>query len=192
MRLGLDGSLSIVNGTKVQVAGSADPRQVHFRGLVGEALDGAYRRATVLLGDRFEAEDAVHDAAERAWRAWGTLREADRFDAWFARILLNVCRDRLRRRRRIARVEVHDTVDGADSAAAASLTRIGERQHMHDALQALNADERIVIVLRFDADLTVPEIARLTGAPEGTIKARLHRALGKLRSELALEQEAVS
>jgi RNA polymerase sigma-70 factor (ECF subfamily) len=185
VRLGPDGSLSIVDGRKVVVAVPADARRARFTDLVGGALDGAYRRAAVLLGDRFEAEDAVHDAAERAWRAWSSLRETDRFDAWFARIVLNVCRDRLRRRRRIARVEVRNAVDDVDAVAAASLAGVGERLRMHDALAVLTADERIAIVLRYEADLTVPEVARLAGAPEGTIKARLHRAHAKLR--LALE-----
>jgi RNA polymerase sigma-70 factor (ECF subfamily) len=45
-------------------------------------------------------------------------------------------------------------------------------------------DERIVVVLRFEADLTVPSIATLTGVPEGTVKSRLHHALRKLRGSL--------
>jgi RNA polymerase sigma-70 factor (ECF subfamily) len=45
-------------------------------------------------------------------------------------------------------------------------------------------DERIVIVLRYEADLTVPSIANLTGVPEGTVKSRLHHALRKLRRSL--------
>jgi hypothetical protein len=41
--------------------------------------------ATVILGDPVEAEDATHDAAVRAWERWGSLRDPDRFDAWFGR-----------------------------------------------------------------------------------------------------------
>jgi RNA polymerase sigma-70 factor (ECF subfamily) len=55
--------------------------------------------AAVILGDPVEAEDATHDAALRAWERWGSLRDPDRFDAWFGRIVVNECRDRLRRRR---------------------------------------------------------------------------------------------
>ena len=72
-----------------------------FAGLVDRrALDHAYRFATLMLGDRGDAEDATHDAALTAWRRFGDLRERDRFEAWFGRILHNVCRDRLRARRR--------------------------------------------------------------------------------------------
>ena len=153
--------------------------------LLDASLDGAYRRATVILSNRFEAEDAVHDAAERAWRASGSLRDPDQFAAWFARILLNVCRDRLRQRRRVAIVMVPgDLPDVEDPSPALRVGSIGERARMIDALEVLSADERIAVVLRYEADLTVPSIARLIGAPEGTVKARLHHALRKLRRQL--------
>src|SRR3954469_19623890 len=64
------------------------------------ALDRAYRYATLVLGSRSDAEDATHDAALAAWRRFGDLRDPDRFDAWFGRILVNSCRDQLRGRRR--------------------------------------------------------------------------------------------
>jgi RNA polymerase sigma-70 factor (ECF subfamily) len=160
-----------------------------FRARVGGSLDAAYRRAAVLLGNRFEAEDAVHDAAERAWRSWGSLRDETQFDAWFGRILINVCRDRLRKRRRVAVIEVREAVDATDQTAERHVNVVGERARIVDMLAALSADERIVIALRYEADLTIPEIARLIGAPEGTVKSRLHHAIQKLRERLQTEDE---
>jgi len=52
-----------------------------------------------ILGNAADAEDAVQEAVVRAWRAWRGLREAERFEPWFDRIVVNVCRDRLKRRR---------------------------------------------------------------------------------------------
>jgi RNA polymerase sigma-70 factor (ECF subfamily) len=179
-----------VDVTGARVESIPVDRAAAFRALVGAALDDAYRRAAVLLANRIEAEDAVHDAAERAWRQWGSLRDPARFDAWFARILVNVCRDRLRRRRRVALVEVRDDASGMiDAASGAALGRIDDRSRILDALATLSADERIAIVLRYEADLTVPAIAALTGAPEGTIKARLHHGLRKLKARLGEDDE---
>ena len=153
-----------------------------FRSLLDEHLDAVYVRATVLLGNRFEAEDAVHDAAERAWQRWSSLNDRERFEAWFGRILLNVCRDRLRRRRRVAVIET-ELVDGGDSPLATDTAQgTAERDRVRRLLDALTADERIVVVLRFESDLTVPAIAALLGVPEGTVKSRLHRALNRLRA----------
>lgn len=171
-----------------RVAPRASDRAVAFRALVGGALDGAYRRAAVLLGNRFEAEDAVHDAAERAWRSWGSLRDSTQFEAWFGRILVNVCRDRLRKRRRVAVIEVRTTgADDVDQHSAVYMADAADRVQILDLLAGLSADERVAVVLRYDADLTVPQIARLIGAREGTVKSRLHHALRKLRARLGQE-----
>ncbi len=146
-------------------------------------LDAVYVRASVVLGNRFEAEDAVHDAAERAWRRWGSLKDQDRFEAWFGRILLNVCRDRLRRRRRVQTIETA-LVEAGESAVIGDPARVSdERDRVRRLLDQLSADERIAVILRFESDLTVPAIADLLGVPEGTVKSRLHRALRKLRAE---------
>lgn len=159
-----------------------DARSRQFRRLVDGALDGAYSRAAVILGDRFEAEDAVHDAAEKAWLHWGDLRSEDRFEAWFGRILVNTCRDRLRKRRRVRAIEVRDEV--AEPRQSPGLDAVDSRDRLRRALAGLSPDERIAVVLRYEADLTVPAIARMTGAPEGTIKSRLHHALRRLRDAL--------
>lgn len=190
MHVGPDGSLRIVDVPGAKIAAAPVDRASAFRTLVDAALDDAYRRAAVLLANRIEAEDAVHDAAERAWRSWGSLRDPAQFEAWFGRILLNVCRDRLRRRRRVALVEVRDDATGvADAASALALGRIDDRSRILDALSELSADERIAVVLRYESDLTVPAIAALVGAPEGTIKARLHHGLRRLRARLGEEDD---
>jgi RNA polymerase sigma-70 factor (ECF subfamily) len=160
-------------------------RESAFRELVSKELDHSYRRAAVILGDRFEAEDAVHDAAERACRHWPELRDPARFDAWFGRILVNACRDRLRRQRRVRAIEVvREPAEGEHPTAPDATEAVGLWSAVRDAFRALSADEQIVIALRYDEDLTVPVIARLVGIAEGTVKSRLHNALRKLRAAI--------
>jgi RNA polymerase sigma-70 factor (ECF subfamily) len=77
-----------------------DPAQARFLEFASAELDRAYRLAGLLLADASEAQDATQDALVRAWRSSGSLRDAASFQAWFDRILVNVCRDRLRRERR--------------------------------------------------------------------------------------------
>lgn len=59
---------------------TADDRAIAFRRLVDRHLDDAYRLAAIILGDRVEAEDAVHDAVIAAWRAFASLRDPASFD----------------------------------------------------------------------------------------------------------------
>jgi DNA-directed RNA polymerase specialized sigma24 family protein len=74
-------------------------REAAFGRSVSRELAGAYRTAAVLLGDPAEAEDATQDALVRAWLRWDQVKDPERIGAWIGRILINVCRDRLRARR---------------------------------------------------------------------------------------------
>ena len=80
---------------------SQETREQAFRRLTQSRMDRLYRLAAVLLSDAAEAEDAVHEAAVNAWTRWSQLRDESRFDPWMERIVVNVCRDRLRQRRRL-------------------------------------------------------------------------------------------
>ena len=164
---------------------TADSRAETFRRLVDRQLDRSYRLAAVILDDRIEAEDAVHDAAIAAWRGFPDLRDPDRFDAWFRRILVNGCRDRLRERARRRVVDVGRELSDADHPRVADASEgAAARDALAHAMDALGPDEQVVVVLRFHADLTVPAIAVALGIPEGTVKSRLHHALGRLRAAL--------
>jgi RNA polymerase sigma factor (sigma-70 family) len=152
------------------------------------ALDRAYRYATLVLGSRSDAEDATHDAALTAWRRFGDLRDRDRFDAWFGRILVNTCRDQLRARRRtpLSLDEEPSPETGRTfrnpRVTADETNAIAVRDSLATALKALSPEHREVVVLRFYLDLTVDEIAARTGTPAGTVKSRLHHALRRLRT----------
>lgn len=160
---------------------ASDEATEAFRLMTARHLDKAYRLACAILGDAGEAEDATQDAFASAWRNRGTLRDTDKLEAWLGRILVNACRDRLRRRSR-SRVQSLDlsslpfVADGSDAASS--------RDELSRALARLDPDHRIVVILRFWADLTVEEIARRVGVAEGTVKSRLHYSMQQLRDAL--------
>ena len=151
-----------------------------FDRLTDRQLDASYRLASLILGDTTEAEDAVHDALVSAWRNWGSLREPDRFDAWFGRIVTNACRDRVRRRR-LAPIAVSVL---PERPAPDELSRLLDRDVLRQALHALDIDQHIAVVLRYFEDLTVDEIAARLGERSGTVKSRLHYGLRALRAAI--------
>lgn len=157
-------------------------RAAAFESLVADRLDATYRLARLILRDAQEAEDATHDAFVRAWRDFARLRDPDRFDAWFGRILVNACRDRLRRRGR----RRDDELDRAAEIAAPhdAHRQVDDRDELDRAFRALNADQRIALVLRFYSDLPVEQVARAVGSPVGTVRSRLHYGLRELRRSL--------
>jgi RNA polymerase sigma-70 factor (ECF subfamily) len=165
------GHMTLVGGGKVDA----------FAELTTRHLDQAYRLAWAILGNDQEAQDATQDALTVAWRERRRLRDPDKLEAWFSRILINRCRDLLRSRAR-SRVQPLDLARlpwvADDSQAAVNRDELGR------ALESLNPDQRIVVVLRFWADLTVDDIADRLGVPAGTVKSRLHNSLHALRATL--------
>lgn len=158
-----------------------DPRAIAFRRLTATRLASFYRLSTVILGNRLEAEDATHDAAVRAWERWDSLRDPGRFDAWFQRILVNECRDRLRRRLRRP-VSVPFPAEYATESVADDNDVAGERGALAQAVAELEPDQRIVVVLHFYLGLSAEQIAERTGTRAGTVRSRLHYALRALRA----------
>ena len=160
-------------------ASSSTQREAAFRRLAEVQLEASYQLANAILGDRSDARDAVHDAFIRAWQSWPSLRDPERFEWWFKRIVVNTCRNRLRdgARRRHA-----DLVDQAWLASADHSPRSTERIVVEQALASLKADDRVVLALRYYRDLQLAEIAELLGVPTGTVKSRLNAAHGRLRA----------
>ncbi|HEX5823586.1 MAG TPA: RNA polymerase sigma factor [Candidatus Limnocylindrales bacterium] len=160
-------------------------RRERFLGAARPALDRAYRMAGLLLASSHEAEDAVQDALAIAWQSFDGLRDSTRFGPWFDRIVVNGCRDRLRRRGTVRFIPLAPDVDPAGRDPFQAFL---ERDAILAGLDRLTADERIVVVLRFWADLPLDEIAERLEWPLGTVKSRLHRALGRLRVTLVGER----
>ena len=171
-------------GTLTGQAETGNPGTTWFRTVGRHEIDRAYRLAGFILGDAREAEDATQDALARAWRQRSSLRSLDSAQAWFDRILVNICRDRLRQRR--PRVRWAAAIDEASpSPAADPFAAFLARDAVLRAMSGLPVDQRIVLVLRYWADLPIDSIADRLGIPVGTVKSRLHYALRQLRATLA-------
>ncbi len=166
--------------------GPEDIRARTFAALVDRpALDRTYRIARLILGDPSEAEDATNDAALTAWRRFSELREPARFEAWFGRILVNACRDRLRARRRLpVSIEANRVSPLGDPFSADPADTLARQDVLRTAIRSLSPEHREVVVLRYYADLSVEQIAQRTGTRAGTVKSRLHYALRRLRDEV--------
>ena len=163
-----------------QAAEPALPVVERLRGMSPLELNRAYRIAGLLLGNAQDAEDVTQDALLRAWRSAASQRDPARFDAWFDRILVNACRDRLRRRSRIRFVDI----EGHPSLASADPFRdLLERDDVLRRLSGLDDDLRLVVVLHYWGGLRLEDVAERVGWPVGTVKSRLNRALTRLREQ---------
>lgn len=141
--------------------------------------------ARLILRDSELARDAVQEALVRAWRDLPGLREPERFDAWLHRLTVRACIDAARvHRRRVVEVELTPDIDEPVSDDSAVFA---DRDLIDQALGRLEPAQRVILVLRYYLDLTVPETADVLGIPVGTAKSRLNRSLEALRGAIAAD-----
>jgi RNA polymerase sigma-70 factor, ECF subfamily len=147
----------------------------------------AYR----VIGREEDARDVCQETFLRAFRALSGFRGQAKFSSWLYRIALNLCRDWIRRERRVPIVDTED-VDVADlevdRVGSESIEDVVARKHLahlvERAMARLPAEQRTAIVLKEYHGLTFQEIAELVGCPLSTVKTRLYQGLSVLRREL--------
>ncbi len=163
-------------------------RDDEFERLYAEEAQGLYGYLAYRTGDRALAQDLLADVFERA------LRARRRYDprkgsarTWLYAIAGNLLVDHARRQAAGARA-VERAGPSPESELDRRIEALPERDALAHALATLSDEEREAVALRFGADLTVPEMAALTGEPLTTVEGRLYRALRKLRTALDPER----
>lgn len=150
-------------------------------------------------GDRHLAEDLMQDTFVRMVEHLDRYEESGKFTAWLFRIAANRVRDWARRRQHGERVGGLTTADDPDAAATvdrpvehppdADLLRGEQVRRLERCVHDLAEEDRQVILLRHYSGLSFREIAGIVDAPLGTVLARSHRALAKLRERMGGESE---
>jgi len=146
-----------------------------------------------LCGQRALAEEWLQEAFTRVWLAAGRHDPArGRVKPWIYAIALNTARSDLsRKRHRTPHVSLEATeldlpdAGGGERSVASRLDAERRSSALAKALHELPDYLREVVVLRCSRELSFAEIAEVTGAPQGTLKSRFHRAVAALREALA-------
>ena len=153
-----------------------------FASLARGAGDRLLAIAFRILRDLGQAEDAVQQTLVIAWRELPGLREAERFDGWLYRLLVNACyREARRGRRWAANVRVLSVDEPARSDDYVSVV---QRDQLDRGFRRLPPEQRAVFVFHHHLGLSLSEIAEQLGIPLGTVKSRMHYATNSLRASL--------
>ena len=140
-----------------------------------EGLRGAlYRTAYLYLGSEAYALDAVDEAVYKALISLGKLRQPEYFSTWMTRILINECKNELKRRKREIAVDV---------LPETALERF-DALPLKEAILRLPPELKQPVILRCFAGYTTVETAQILGEKQGTVASRLRRAMRLLRLEL--------
>ncbi len=141
-----------------------------------EGYAQSFRTACLIVGNRADAEEAVQEAYLRVWRFRASLPAGADFRRWLYRVVVNTCNSKLR-----TEIPHRDRRSDADdlSALPGRGDPHADADRSHDvvaALRDLPPHLRVVVVLRYYADLSEREIATAIGRAPGTVKSRLHEA----------------
>ena len=155
-----------------------------FDELVRRHQRAALQVATAVAGSS-RAADAAQEGFVRAFRKLHQFDDTrGAFRPWLLRIVANAARNELRRLDRHRRIDMTVAalaVAGPEDDPGAALAR---RQALGAAMASLSADDRLVLGLRWWAELTEAEMADVLDVAPGTVKSRLSRAMARLRAEL--------
>jgi RNA polymerase sigma-70 factor, ECF subfamily len=167
-----------------------DPAQILERAKAGESqafedlltpvLEAGFRLAMTMLNDRGLAEDAVQEAALKAWRNLGRLRADSPLRPWFLTVVANECRS-------VRRSHWWRVLRFPDVRPRPTVQSVEDRIDLATALERLPPQHLLALSLYYHLDLPIAEVAHVLGCSEGAARVRIHRALAALRPTMAIE-----
>lgn len=190
---GAAGSPLPVSSDLELIEGTARGDAQAFAGLYARYSRPVFGVLLRLSGRRALAEEWLQETFVRVWLAAST-HDASRgaVRSWIFKIAVNTARSELGRKRHST---THVSLDASglelpagdapEARLAESLDDQRRSRELREAMRSLPEFMREVLVLRCSRELSFAEIAEVTGAPEGTLKSRFHRAVAALRASLA-------
>jgi RNA polymerase sigma-70 factor (ECF subfamily) len=161
-----------------------------FAVLVNEHQRYVYNLALRVVKDENEALDLAQETFVRAWTALPNFRGQSQFRTWLYRIVTNLCYNRLPNLRRSLRdlgddaIENIPETDSAFDNPAHEFESNETRSHLHQAVEGLDENYRLLITMRYQNELSYEEIASTLNLPLGTVKTGIFRAKAQLRNAL--------
>lgn len=155
-----------------------------FADLLRPLIEPGFRLALAMLHDAQLAEDAVQEASFTAWSKLGKLQDQGRLRPWFLGVVANKCRNARRRPwTSVVKLGIPDHL-----AVASAEEQVLRGSDLRNAVAGLRHEDRLVLVLYFYLDMPLHEVATIVGSSEGATRARLYRAIKRLRPGVDVEE----
>lgn len=167
-----------------------------FAALVDEHQRYVYHLALRVLKDENEALDLAQETFVRAWTALPNFKGQSQFRTWLYRIATNLCYNRLPNLRRSLNdlgddvMEGFPDIDSPFDNPAHEFETNEIRSYLHQAVEQLDDNYRLLLTMRYQNELSYQEIASTLNLPLGTVKTGIFRAKAQLRNALAVLEES--
>lgn len=158
-------------------------RNVYFERLYERYCDKVYRKCLSFTKDPVKAEDLTHDIFLKLVVKLSGFREQSKFSTWLYSITYNYCTDQLRSHNLRREVYMDDGWERLDVGTDDGLAELAEMeaQQLERALHQLPPDEQSMLLMKYQDDISIRDIANINGLTESAVKMRLKRSRDKLR-----------
>ena len=158
-----------------------------FAWLVDAHKDMVYALCLRMLGNEMDASEAAQDVFLKGFRSIGGFQEKSRFSTWLFRIAYNHCISVIRKKVRV--IDLVDEHPGNEEAEGdldgiGLLSREERSRYLRKAIEALPDTDAVVVTLFYYQELSLEEVAEITGLSNSNVRIRLHRSRKKLYNEL--------
>lgn len=183
----------------IQINRVKDGDREAFTWVVDHFKDMVYTICLRMLTVEADAMDAAQEVFVKVYRSIHNFREQSRFSTWLYRITYNHCISEIRKRVKV--IDLVDELPGDevsvdDVSGMDLLGRAERRQYLQRAIEALPETDAVVVTLFYYDELSLDEIAEVTGLTSGNIRIRLHRSRKKmykvLREQLNSEIHSIA
>jgi len=155
--------------------------------LVDRYKDMVYTLCIRMLGNEMDADEAAQDVFVKAYRSIGSFQEKSKFSTWLYRIAYNHCISVIRRKVKVIDLvdEIPEEHEGNEEMGGMELLSAQERsKYLRQAIDSLPETDAVVVTLFYYEELSLEEIAGVTGLTNNNIRIKLHRSRKKLYREL--------
>lgn len=158
-------------------------RNIYFERLYERYSNKVYRKCLSFTKDPVRAEDLTHDVFLKLVVKLSSFREQAKFSTWLYSITYNYCTDQLRAHNLRKEVYIDDSWDRLEASMDDGLGEIAEMeaQQLEKALHQLAPEEQTMLLMKYQDDISIREIANFAGITESAVKMRLKRSRDKLR-----------
>ncbi|MBB3838635.1 MULTISPECIES: RNA polymerase sigma factor [Runella] len=155
-------------------------RNTFFEALYERYADKVYRKCLSFVKDQAKAEDFTHDIFLKLIVRIGTFKESSKFSTWLFSITYNYCMDQLRLTKKMAEDELTETIDVAEDGDDIEEIEM-DAKRLRQALDGISHEERTILLMKYQDDFSIKDIADTFGLTESAVKMRLKRTKEKLK-----------
>ncbi len=156
-------------------------KNIYFEALYERYVDKVYRKCLSFVKDKARAEDYSHDIFLKLIVRLGSFKETAKFSTWLFSITYNYCMDQIRIEKKLAESDLDDEMEVAADEPEDMEQMNYEAKQLKKALESISPDERSILLMKYQDDFSIKEIADTFNLTESAVKMRLKRTKEKLK-----------